>query len=196
MQVDLAIFSAQRICRLDGVHGNRKERAAVNSPFSNVRWTVEPTSYSPQPDRPHPLLCRAVCHLKSQKRGPFVPPRLRVGANKCVSGARLRGPSPGTQPSRQHLLLLPCAHMAQRAMLVPTFRGLVLAFLSPSLSAEGQARRHRLGCQDMIVNLPEGELGSSRASVQHSAVTEMPCFCAFPYGSLAIAEHLEWDGCN
>lgn len=55
LQVDLAIFSARRTFRIDGVHGNWEEIDAINFPFSNVRLTLEPTSHSYQENRPHPL---------------------------------------------------------------------------------------------------------------------------------------------
>lgn len=66
LQVDLAVFSAQRTFRIDGVHGNQEEIDAINFPFSNVRLTIEPTPHPPQEYRPHPLF-RAVQHLEIRK---------------------------------------------------------------------------------------------------------------------------------
>lgn len=60
LQVDLAIFSAQRTFRIDSVHGNQEEIDAINFPFANLRLTIEPISHSPWKNRPRPLLFRDV----------------------------------------------------------------------------------------------------------------------------------------
>lgn len=48
LHVDLAIFSVQRMFRIDGVHGNREKKEAINFPFSNVKLTMECITYFPQ----------------------------------------------------------------------------------------------------------------------------------------------------